>query len=551
MGRTPVTRSGPSPEKEGTSTVPTSDITQGVSGQGDPADENAEIVARAQRVKAIGDRAERERQAVSVVRAVTSNGHSELARKQVRDLFRESKILTAADFDRLAREAVKVAPLASGGPHPVNVSAEGFTYSAGRQHGTCGRCAGVRRGLYQGDRYAGQLPELHGRPVYGEGASRQSEYLLSATPESARVSIPGEEIETGKWSFRLGLPRSADRRIGDALASVILYHLAQEAPEVPAFPSAGLRDATGHLYVPVPECLPAGYLATPKGLDDSAAAGAGRRIAQIAAANPKTALALGMAVDAPFVSATGRQSSWVNFYGPPRQGKTTVLFLAASVWGKVIPPSPGPDQVVRSWDATTKGPGRFLGQLGILPAFFDETGSADFDNADWLRMLYGETQGNSRMQAETRGMGSRATPGWRGRKFLTGNDVLCDGAAIGKFAGVTARLLQFAAPFTRSADECEELEILVRQWHGWLGPAVLAAYTPEEWTGLMAAAAELLSMPEGGTARTIGKDLAGGVAGAMAADAVLGTGTALADAALTAAREYLDAHRDDGETSGQ
>lgn len=518
-------------------------------------DENTEIVAAARQIVTLptetdDERAERERQAVRIVRAVTSNGHSELARKQVRDLFRTSKILTATDFDRLAREAIKAAPLA-GGPHPVNVSDDGYTYSTGRAHGSCSKCAAVPRGLYQGARYAGLIPELHAQPVHGEGASRQSEYLLSKTDGSARVSIPGEEIESGKWSFRIGMPRSADRSIGYALASVILYHLAAEAPEVPAFPSAELRDETGHLYIPVPECLPAGYTIRPTGGDDETAATAGRRIAEIVAANPKTALALGMAVDAPYVSATRRQPSWVMFYGGKRQGKTTVLFLAASVWGKVAPPTPGPDQVVRSWDATTKGPGRFLGQLGILPAFLDETGTADFADVDWARMNYGTTQGGSRMQAESRGMGSRATPGWRGRMFLTGNDMICDGLDGGKFDGISARLLQLSAPFTRNADECEELESLVTRWHGWLGPAVLAAYTPEDWTGLLTAAGELIGIPAGGGARTLGKDLSGGVAGAMAVDAILGTGTLLADAALIAAREYLDAHRSEGKTPGQ
>lgn len=533
--------------------MPTSKDTQAVPGQGDPADENTVIVSRARRIAEDtgADRAERERQAAAVVRTVTSNGHSALAKKQVRDLFRESRILTAADFDRLARESVKITQGMSAGPHPVNVSDEGFTYSTGGAHASCARCASAARGLYQGDRFAGPAPVLHALPFHGEGSSRQSGYLLSKTPDSVRVNIPGEEIESGKWAFRLGMQRSADHRIRDALATVILYHLAAEAPEVPAFPSAELRDATGHLYIPVPECLPAGYTVRPKGTDDATAVEAGRRIAVIAGRNPKTALALGMSVDSPFVSVTSRQPSWVNLYGPKRMGKSTALFLNGSVWGKVAPPTPGPDQVVRSWDQTAKAPGRFLGQLGILPAFFDESGVAGFAPVEWARQVYGGTQGASRGQAESQGMGSRATPGWRGRLFMTGNDMIADGLEGGQFDGIPARLIQFAAPFATSAAECEELETLAAQWHGWLGPAVLAAYTPGEWGVLLAAAGELLDMPDGGLARTIGKDMAGGVAGAMAADHMLGTGTLIADAALIAAREYLDANRAEGLTGGR
>ena len=518
-------------------------------------DDPGGILAEAQAAIKIDSTEDRLTEANGIVQRVSGNGYDELTRKRVKDLFRDAKVLTAADCQAIARETRKtgIGATPAGGPHEVNMSADTFTYSEGRDHGSCAKCATVPRGLYQEARFAGGIPVLHALPVHGEGSSRQSEYLLSKTPGSARVSIPGEEIESGKWSFRLGMPRSADRRIRDALATVIMQHLAEDSPELPAFPSAELRDATGHLFIPVPECLPPGYLIRRPGLTEAEAIEVGRRIAEIVALTPKTALALGMAVDAPFVSATRRQPSWIKFYGPKRQGKTTVLFLTASVWGRVRPPTPGPDQTVQSWDATTRGPGRFLGQLGILPPFFDETGTAEFSEGDWARLVYGTTQGSSRLQAEARGMGSRATPGWRGRMFITGNDMLCDGMAVGKFDGLPARLLQFPAPFTTSGAECEELEELVTRWYGWLGPAVLARFTPEEWAALMAVSggADMLGIPDGGLARTLGKDLAGGVAGAMAVDQMLGTRTTVTDAALIAAREYLDQHRGETETVGQ
>ena len=518
-------------------------------------DENDAIVAEAQAAIKLPSAEDRLTAANGIVQRVSSNGYNELTRKRVKALFRDAKVLTVGDYEAIAREARKtgVGADSAGGPHEVNMSADTFSYSTGRAHGSCSECITVPRGLYQEARFAGGIPELHALPVHGEGSSRQSEYLLSRDQDSPRVSIPGEEIESGKWSFRIGMPRSADRRIRDALATVVLNHLAEDAPEVPAFPSAEVRDATGHLFVPVPECLPPGYLIQRPGLTEAEAVETGRRIAEIVAQTPKTALALGMAVDAPFVSATRRQPSWIKFYGPKRQGKTTVLFLVASVWGRVRPPTPSPDQTVQSWDATTRGPGRFLGQLGILPPFFDETGTAEFSEADWARLVYGTTQGSSRLQAEARGMGSRATPGWRGRMFITGNDMLCDGMAIGKFDGLPARLLQFPAPFTTSGAECEELEELVTRWYGWLGPAALARFTPEEWADLMAVSgsSKMLSIPDGGLARTLGKDLAGGVAGAMAVDQMLGTGTLVTDAALIAAQEYLDKHRGEMETPGQ
>src|SRR6185437_12751302 len=255
-------------------------------------------------------------------------------------------------------------------------------------------------------------------------------------------------------------------------------------------------------------------------------------------------------VGSPYVAALARQPFWVNAYGPARRGKTTAILLAGSVWGRVKPPLPDPDSVLISWDATGKGPGRYLGQLGILPAFFDETGTAEFTPPEWARMNYGITQGSSRLQAMQRGIGSRRTPGHRGVTFVTGNDLLCDGMAAGPFQGLPARLLQFESPFTTSAAEAENLDTLLVRGYGHTGPAVLAAVTPEQMSEIICQAETDLQIPAEGLPRTVGLALALGVAGAMAADRVTG-GQPTAPAALQAAREYLAAHSAEPETDGQ
>jgi hypothetical protein len=423
--------------------------------------------------------------------------------------------------------------------HPVNVSAAGFSYSAAGSPGHEACCATRPRGLYQGTRHAGNLPHVHARVMTREGRTSTPSYVMSARPDGPRTVIAWEDVDSGRWAMRLNMARSADRRIRDAIETVI-YALAHE-PDVDERPAAlapSSRTKDGRIPVPAWEVLPPGYGDTPGGPEADRLAA--RHVqADIAARSPQIALLWAASVVAPYAAALRVQSCLWEPSGPARRGKTTTVQLAASVWGNpLLAPDPG---IVMSWDATAKGPGRLLGMLGILPAFIDETGTAEFDRSGWARLIYSLTQGASRLMAETHGPGMRRTPGWQGFLIVSGNGTITDRITAGKYAGVPARVITLDGPFTGSAEESRQLRAAVEDDYGYLGPAVLAAVTVEQMRAWHAAALAAIGAPDGGTLGTTAEQLAAAVAGAMAIDLVLGTGNQVAAAAARAARDYLGA----------
>jgi hypothetical protein len=416
--------------------------------------------------------------------------------------------------------------------------AAGFSYSAQGSpgHETC--CAGRPRGLYQGERPAASIPFVHGIAVARNGRTQISAPLLSATSTGRRAVISWEETRDGTWAMALNTGLSPDRQITTAAAAII-NELAYQAgvPQFAAAVTPGARTEDGRIPAPVPECMPDGYWEQAAG-PDAARLEARAVQADIAARRPKIALTWGASVGAAFAGPLKlRQSGIWELTGEPRKGKTTTLMLAASAWGH---PGLPPDGMLISWDQTAKGTGRHLGELGIFPAFMDETGTADFGPDEWAKLTYSLSLGASRKTAKTRGsMGTNQTPGWQGFLFTTGNGTITEGATAGKFAGVAARVVTISGEFTAGPEECSELDDAVLADYGHVGPAVIGALAVDQFGAMYAEAREALEAPAGGIAGTLAGKVALAVAGARAIDVVLGTGTAIGDAAHAGAIEYL------------
>jgi hypothetical protein len=423
-------------------------------------------------------------------------------------------------------------------PNTADTSAT-FSYSAEGTpgHETC--CGGRPRGMYQGDRLAARLPFIWGIATARNGRTMITAPLMSATADGThRAVIPWDEIKDGTWAPALDIGLSPDRPIVTAIAATII-ELAHETG-VERFAAAvtpAARTADGRIPVPVPECMPAGYWERPS-VEDTARQVARATQAAIAARRPKIALAWGASAGAVFAGPLKlRQSGIWELTGEPRRGKTTTLMLAASVWGY---PELPPDGMLISWDQTSKGAGRHLGELSIFPAFIDETGTADFGPDEWAKLTYSLSLGASRQTAKTRGsMGTNRTPGWQGFLFTTGNGTITEGATAGKFAGVAARVVTLSGEFTADHDECKQLDAAVLADYGHIGPTVIEMLTVDEFGRMYAAALKAIDAPPGGIAGTLAGKIALAVAGARAIDLVLGTGTAIGDAAHRGALDYL------------
>lgn len=390
------------------------------------------------------------------------------------------------------------------------------------------------------------LPYVHARIVRRDGAERRigTDYLISTAPDAPgvvnapRVVVTDEDLTTGAWAVKLGANLSSDRNIISAAGTAARDVAYQDAPEREATPRPDAVTESGHLDLLVPECLPTGYLMTPSGVTPDAAQAIMVQVVEIIAQRPNLALTLGASCGAPFVGPLGRQSHWWDMYGDARRGKSTGLRLAAAVWGRFGKGA----YVTPAWNATGQGPTRRLGELGILPACWDERGLSDRSPAAWGELIYSTCEGASRLSAEIKGSGSRQTRGWHGVLFSTGNHRLTDGITAGRFAGVPARVVELAAPLTGSKAEAERLDDLLRGCYGWLGPAVLGRYSLSDVRALLVLAERQVGSPDGGVPGTIAEHLHMAVAGAMMADEIIGTGTMLTDAAVSAALAYLAEH---------
>jgi hypothetical protein len=429
---------------------------------------------------------------------------------------------------------------------PVNVTfGLGYAYSIGDPADDHERGIYERKRDSAGETYwlrrAG-LPFAHARIVRRDGTRRRigTELLLSLDEHGDRVVVTDDELADGRWAVKLGANLSSDRNIITAAATAIRDLAHRFAPEQEATPRPQAHTETGHVDIPVAECMPNGYLSAPPRIVEQQRREVMREVVALVARHAKMALTMGASAGAPYVGPLRRQSHWWDLYGDSRKGKSTTQAVAASLWGD---PRIG-DGIVMGWDATSIGTGRFLGQLGILPPFFDERGLASFDKPRWGEMIYSTCQGSSRLKAESdTAQGTVKSVPWFGVLFSTGNDRLTDGIAAGRFAGIPARVVELAAPFTENHTEAKALVELAGQSYGWLGPAILAANTVHDVAELVARAEHLVGVPEaGGVPGTIAEHLHMAVAGAMMIDAELGTGAELTNAAVTAAREHLDAN---------
>ena len=422
-------------------------------------------------------------------------------------------------------------------PHPVNITAAGWSYSAAAHKGHDKCCAPRVRGVYQGQRWAGRLPYEHARVMVPEGRVPLACYLLSVAPGGPRVIVTYDDIDRGRWAHRLGMALSRDRTIRDAVVTVLLELV--NSPDLAERPHAltpSTRTPDGRC-VPVPEwsTLPPGYGDQPATPDADRLAHRGA-LADVAGRCPQVALLLGASAGAPLAAATRVQSCGWELVAAPRTGKTTTMQAIAAVWGNPsLPPDPG---IMMSWDATSRGMGRLAGMLGTIPFIADETGTADFDPAEWSRFQYGMAQGGARTLATQSGEGMKRTGGWAGCWFTSGNGSIAENRS-GKFAGIAARVITLTGPFTTSAGQACQLRDATAGDYGYLGPAVLEAVDVDQFRGWHAAARESIGAPEGGVLGTTGDQLAAAVAGAMGLDLVLGTGNRLAAAAARAARDYL------------
>jgi hypothetical protein len=182
------------------------------------------------------------------------------------------------------------------------------------------------------------------------------------------------------------------------------------------------------------------------------------------AASSDCALAISAAVLAPLLRPLGIPNFAVHLCGESSRGKTTMLRIAASVFG-----DPSAASWVASWNSTIVGLEQRAAMLNDLPQFYDEAGSADAEHVE--RAVYMLCNGEGR-QRSTKDLRMRATQSWRTVVVSTGErDLAPETSATGAQVRVVSVPIQGFGEL--GAVEINALLARAVEHYGALGRAIV------------------------------------------------------------------------------
>lgn len=336
----------------------------------------------------------------------------------------------------------------------------------------------------------------------GDGAVQRMDYRVAMSPGMHSLIVTDEQVTRGEWANRLGVAIPADLDITRATATAIRL-IAHEAP---LHESCARWQQDGTLTLPPADLLPAGYADPPA--DDADAAGALHEACRIGARNPKVALMFGAAFGGIYLRTLERPSFWTLAVGESSRGKTSALTASAALLGDPGDPMTDP-RVVRPWNFSAIGLTQWLGELGCLPVFLDELGTARFSSRDWETAVMRTVEGSSRTVGGKYG-DPRTSAGWRGVLLTTGNEPIVSRSVN---EAVAARVIEIPTPIVDGRDDAERLTDLAPRYRGYPFRRVLDDPQLERMRGYLREA-ELLTEDHGGVGRRLARHLALCIAGA-------------------------------------
>jgi hypothetical protein len=198
---------------------------------------------------------------------------------------------------------------------------------------------------------------------------------------------------------------------------------------------------------------------------------------------PSVMLALYASICAPMlVAIPAAPNAIVGWCGETSTGKTTILRLAASVWGN-------PDErgvgLVQKWNQTPTYLERVATFCTNLPVLLDDTNDVAEKQRDMIpRMLYQFAGGKGRGRGKPDG--TRRTESWRSPMLSTGEASL---TSYSQDAGTRARTLVLSGPpFGAGSQESvvSDLTLACLEHHGHLGPRLVEHLmgTRRDWPAL-------------------------------------------------------------------
>ena len=268
--------------------------------------------------------------------------------------------------------------------------------------------AAVWRWSRADDRWVKQLawcPEVSDAVRYPsqDGRTITRSFKITVGDQTEVVSA-GDLVRGMAWPKFAIAAGFTGRVIGDVLVNIVTDQ-ASQLPDVIGYPY--FHD--GLLRLPPAEYLPDGYTC-----GESSTLAALTALVAAVAPYPVAALQMGLSAIAPWVGALQSQPFTLHLVGDSTVGKSTALYACASLWGV------GYRRVAPPWAGTKIGiPGSFR-DLGVLPAFRDELGTAGLPPADRVALFTTIMEG-CRRTARTRDDLARPSASWESVCFSTGN----------------------------------------------------------------------------------------------------------------------------------
>ena len=184
---------------------------------------------------------------------------------------------------------------------------------------------------------------------------------------------------------------------------------------------------------------------------------------------PYAWLAVYASAASPLLAWLGCTQGWiVDFSGATSQGKTTILRLAASVWG--LPTQQG---LLRSWDSTTNYIEAQASILRHLPLLLDDTKQSKRKN-QIAQVLYSHAYGQSKGRAKpgrgARSVDTRQVLRWQSVLLSTGEARI---TSYSEDEGARARVLALEGSPLASGQQAWQLTERLLHNSGHLGPKVV------------------------------------------------------------------------------
>lgn len=187
---------------------------------------------------------------------------------------------------------------------------------------------------------------------------------------------------------------------------------------------------------------------------------------------PKALLALFASIASPLLPLFNAPNFVVDFSGLTSQGKTSVLRLAASVWGN--PDEMTPSTFLFTWDATRVWIERAAATFGNLPLILDDTKRAKFKNMI-AQILYDFTSGHGKGRGSLKGV--QTSLHWNSILLSTGEQQITDFSEDGGTHTRGFSIWCEKGPFDGTDSETGKLVIALNREvclnYGHAGPAIL------------------------------------------------------------------------------